>query len=236
MCLVIGDTEMSKVLVNNHAIVIPGEKLAEGNYKYGDGVIHEGDNYYASILGLFQDKGDFIHVKSLKGKYIPRPGDLVVGQVTEVGLVNWLVDIGSPYIAVMTAGNASDRRFDPVKNDSRKIFDVGDIILAKILNFDRTRDPQLVANERGLGKLRGGRVVAVEPSHVPRVIGKKGTMINMIKRLTRCQIIIGQNGRIWVNGRKIEEELKAISAFKKIEMEAHTTGLTDRIREMLEQK
>ena len=58
-------------------------------------------------------------------------------------------------------------------------------------------------------------------------------MINMIKRLTRTQIITGQNGRIWVNGKKIEDELKAIQAITKIELEAHTQGLTDRIRDMI---
>jgi len=133
----------------------------------------------------------------------------------------------------LNANNATERRFDPVKDDTRKIFNVGDIILTKIINFDRTRDPSIITNERGLGKLRGGRLIEIEATHIPRVIGKKGTMINMVKRLTRTQIITGQNGRIWVQGKKIDDELKAIEAIRKIELEAHTQGLTDRIREML---
>lgn len=76
-------------------------------------------------------------------------------------------------------------------------------------------------------------MIEIEAAHIPRVIGKKGTMINMIKRLTRTQIITGQNGRIWVQGKKIEDELKAIEAIKKVEREAFTTGLTDRVREFL---
>jgi exosome complex component RRP4 len=224
---------MSKIALENHAIVIPGDLLAEGTIRYGEGVIKRGNFYYSTVVGLFQDKGDFIQVKSLKGKYLPRPGDLVIGKVVEVGLTNWIIDIGSPYYAVLLANNATEKRFDPVKDDARKIFSVGDIILTKIISFDRTRDPQVITNERGLGKLRGGRIIEIEAAHIPRVIGKKGTMINMVKRLTRTQIITGQNGRIWIQGKKNEDELKAIESIKKIELEAHTQGLTDRIRDML---
>ncbi len=227
---------MSEIFFENHAIVVPGDKLATGNYKYGDGVIKQNNNYYATVVGLFRDRGDYIYVKSLKGKYVPRSGDLVIGLVVEVGLTNWIIDIGSPYIGVLTSANATTKRFDPVKADARKIFDVGDIILAKIIAFDRTKDPNLSTKERGLGKLRGGRVIEIEPAHIPRVIGKKGSMINMIKRLTRCQIITGQNGRIWVQGKKIQDELRAIEAMKKIEREAHTHNLTNRINEFLSNK
>ncbi len=224
---------MSVIKVKNHEIVIPGDLLAEGNFKYGEGVIRKGNVYYSTLVGLFQDKGEFIQVKSLKGKYIPRPGDLVIGKIVEVGLTNWIVDVGAPYSAVLLANNATEKRFDPVKDDTRKIFDIGDIILTKIASFDRTRDPSILTNERGLGKLRGGRVIEIEAAHIPRVIGKKGTMINMVKRLTRTQIITGQNGRIWIQGKKPEDEIKAIESITKIELEAHTQGLTDRIRDML---
>ncbi|NPD87274.1 MAG: KH domain-containing protein [Asgard group archaeon] len=224
---------MSKIALENHAIVIPGDILAEGNVRYGEGIIKRGDYYYSTVVGLFQDKGDFIQVKSLKGKYVPRSGDLVIGKIIEVGLTNWIIDIGSPYFAVLLANNATEKKFDPVKDDARRIFNVGDIILTKIVSFDRTRDPQVITNERGLGKLRGGRIIEIEAAHIPRVIGKKGTMINMVKRLTRTQIITGQNGRIWIQGKKKEDELKAIESIKKIELEAHTQGLTDRIRDML---
>jgi exosome complex component RRP4 len=224
---------MSKIAVANHDIVIPGDLLAEGDLKYGEGVIKRGSEYYSTVVGLFQDKGDYIQVKALKGKYIPRPGDLVIGKIIEVGLTSWLVDIGSPYFAFLNANNATERKFDPVKDDTRKIYGIGDIILTKIASFDRTKDPSVITNERGLGKLRGGRIIEIEAAHIPRVIGKKGTMINMVKRLTRTQIITGQNGRIWIQGKKTEDELKAIETIRKIELEAHTQGLTDRIRDML---
>lgn len=227
---------MSKTLIENHDIVVPGALLAEGSYKYGDGITRKGDNYFATVVGLFLDKGEFIQVKALKAKYLPRPGDLVIGKVVEISLTSWTVDIACPYIAILSANNALEKRFDSVQDDVRKIFDIGDIILTKIFAFDRTRDPSLVTNERGLGKLRGGRIIEIESAHIPRVIGKKGTMINMIKRLTRTQIITGQNGRIWVQGKKTEDEQRAIEALRKIEREAFTQNLTNRIQSFLSEK
>jgi exosome complex component RRP4 len=65
------------------------------------------------------------------------------------------------------------------------------------------------------------------------VIGKKGSMISMIKQETGCHIILGQNGVILVTGKNPEDEELAIMAIHKIEEEAHTTGLTDRILQMI---
>jgi len=58
-------------------------------------------------------------------------------------------------------------------------------------------------------------------------------MISMLKQETGCQIEIGQNGRILVNGKTPEDERLGVMAIRKIEQEAHTTGLTDRVTEML---
>jgi exosome complex component RRP4 len=60
-------------------------------------------------------------------------------------------------------------------------------------------------------------------------------MVNMILRETRCNITIGQNGRILINGRTREQEEMAVSTIQKIEREAHISGLTNRVQEYLKQ-
>ncbi len=45
--------------------------------------------------------------------------------------------------------------------------------------------------------------------------------------------IIGQNGIIWIDGSERDVNLMA-DMINMIERESHTTGLTDRVREMLE--
>jgi len=77
-------------------------------------------------------------------------------------------------------------------------------------------------------------LVEITPTKVPRLIGKKGSMINMIKDHTKCEVVVGQNGLVWVKG-KPEMERVVEKVIKTIEAEAHTSGLTDRVREMLNQ-
>jgi exosome complex component RRP4 len=57
----------------------------------------------------------------------------------------------------------------------------------------------------------------------------------MIKQETNCQIILGLNGTILVTGKTIADEELAMRVIKKIEEESHTTGLTDRITQLLKE-
>jgi len=55
----------------------------------------------------------------------------------------------------------------------------------------------------------------------------------MVKDATRCNISVGQNGLIWIDGEPVDE-LLAIQTIRKIERESHMSGLTDKIKEFLE--
>jgi len=114
-----------------------------------------------------------------------------------------------------------------------EILEVGDMVLAQVLAFDRTRDPLLTIKGPGLGKISNGRVVQIAAAKIPRLIGRKGSMISMLKRETGCQITVGQNGIALVWGKSPEAEELAVEAIYMVEREAHTRGLTDRIREMI---
>jgi exosome complex component RRP4 len=48
-------------------------------------------------------------------------------------------------------------------------------------------------------------------------------------------MIVGQNGCIWFKGNNFEDEFLVLQAIEKIDREAHTTGLTDRVKEFLEE-
>jgi exosome complex component RRP4 len=90
-------------------------------------------------------------------------------------------------------------------------------------------------NESGLRRLEGGHLVEVSHSKVPRVIGKGGSMIQMIQTMTDCRIFVGQNGRIWIDG-ELPNMLVAEGAIRMIAAEAHTNRLTERVKEFLENK
>jgi exosome complex component RRP4 len=54
----------------------------------------------------------------------------------------------------------------------------------------------------------------------------------MLKKETNCSIFVGQNGRIWIDGKDEDVELLS-KALRKIELEAQRSGLTDRIYNFL---
>lgn len=221
------------ILVEKNDIVVPGQHLAEGDFVNSDGVMKEGKNFYSTLVGVFVPRDKKLLVRPLKGMYSPSIGDMVIGYIEDVGLTSWSVNIRSPYSGVLLASNAVRGRFDPIRDDARRIFDIGDVIKAEIVSFDRTRDPQLVSKYAGLGKLFGGRVFETNPNHIPRIIGRKGSMISMIKKLTNSKIIIAKNGRVWVKARSTEDEDRVINAINQISREAHVRGLTDRISNLL---
>jgi len=221
------------LLVKNNGIVVPGEQVAEGEYKANQGVFQSEDKFYSTLTGLLIVSGESLRIQPLQGAYAPKVGDLVIGKITDAGLTSWKVDIGGAYEAILAVSNATSRRFDPIRDDTRRIYEVGDVIRAKIISFNRTKDPSLLTRERGLGKLHDGRVIEVSPVHISRIIGRRGSMIAMVKRMTKTRILVGQNGRVWISGNTREEEILAIRAIEKIDREAHTTGLTERVSELL---
>jgi exosome complex component RRP4 len=57
-------------------------------------------------------------------------------------------------------------------------------------------------------------------------------MVSMLKKETNCEIFVGQNGRIWINGKDSEMDLLN-EAIELIMKHSHTSGLTERISHFL---
>ncbi|MEM3955575.1 MAG: exosome complex RNA-binding protein Rrp4 [Candidatus Bathyarchaeia archaeon] len=222
-----------KVYFENRQIVTPGDLLAEGDYVAGNNTHKIGNKIYASRLGLVEYQGKTVQVIALNTVYIPSPGDQVIGRIEDLNINGWIVDINSPYKALLRVSDAINKPFRQQKDDLTSLLDVGDLILAKVIAFDRTMDPLLSIREAGLGKITHGQIVKVSPAKIPRIIGRKASMINLLKKETECKITVGQNGIILVSGPSPDHEKLAILAIEKIAQEAHTSGLTDRIAEMI---
>lgn len=217
-------------------LVTPGDLLAEGAYVVGENTYKEDKKIFASRLGLVEYEDKKVNVVALRAFYIPRLGDTVIGTIVEVGFNGWMVDINSPYRAILRASDVLSRPFRPQENDLFKVLDAGDLVIAKIIAYDRAHDPQLTVSEPGLGKITRGQVVKITPTKIPRLIGRKGSMISIIKQETGCHIILGHNGTILITGKSLEDEQLAIMAINKIEEESHTSGLTDRIAQMIKEE
>lgn len=220
----------------NRELVIPGDLIAKGDYLEGENTFRMNDEIYATRLGLVNHSNKKVSVIALRSFYVPSVNDIVIGKIIEVGIRGWTVEINSPFLALLRGFDAFSKPFNPKNDELTSILDIGDLVLAKIIAYDRTRDPLLTIREHGLGKVRGGQIVVVTPTKIPRVIGRKGSMINMLKNETGCHITVGQNGVILVKGRNPVMENIVIKAIKMIEREAHTTGLTDRVTDMIKKE
>lgn len=233
-----------KVLVADRQIVRPGDCLAvldkeesipekEIRYLPDRHVYIRGNRVYSDVVGVVNVNEGSINVVPLEGVYIPRKDDAVIGIVADVGLSHWVIDIRAPYKAILPAGDVIEG-FNPVTHNLRNYLDVGDYVLAKIATLDRLRDPLLTVKGKGLGKIVDGFVIEIKPSKVARVIGKRGSMYNVLTGMTKCELVVGMNGYLWAkcpDERALEVLIKAIRI---IENKAHMRGLTEEIKLFIE--
>lgn len=224
---------MSKINVNDKEISVPGEILAVGmDILPGSGAYREGEKIIAKRLGLVMIEGRTIKLIPLSGRYIPKTGDTILCKVIDVGFNGWRLDTNSAYSAMMSMKDATSD-FIARGANLTQYYDLGDYIVCKIVNVTSQKLIDVTMKGPGLRKLKGGRIIEVDPNKVPRIIGKQGSMVVMIKDATKCNITVGQNGLIWIDGEPINE-LLAIQTIRKIEKESHTSGLTEKIKEFLE--
>jgi exosome complex component RRP4 len=221
------------LLVKDKQVVVPGDVLADDiGFIPGFGTYRNSHNLVCSRLGLVNLEGKVVKIIPLSGKYLPRRNDIVVGRVFDILMAGWRVDINSPYSAVLSSKETPE--FIERNEDLSRHFDLDDHLVCKVTNVTSQNLVDVSCRDQGLRKLRGGRILPVNTHKVPRIIGKKGSMVSMIKQATGCRIIVGQNGLVWIDGEPDKENI-AVNAIRKIEEESHMPGLTDRMKTYLEE-
>jgi len=222
------------IYVKDWDIVVPGDLLAEGDYTAGPYVYKEDNKLYSTTIGIVEQRKGTIRVVPLQGPYIPKVGDIVIGVVVDISPTAYVVDINSSYKAILQASEVVPPKRNVLAEDLTKYLDVGDVIVCKVMRFDKYSDVLLTCKGKDLGKIEGGRLVKITPAKIPRLIGRKGSMVNLIKKETGCKMVIGQNGYIWIKGKDKKLEALAEKAIRKVEREAHMSGLTQRVQNMLQ--
>jgi len=213
--------------------VVPGDKITEGNVRPSMTVIKVGNSIIATRIGIAEAGRDGIKVIPLSGVYIPRVNDIVIGKITDHSSLSWEVDINSCFSGHLPAQDVFGRDFSPARDDMGRQLAIGDLITARIMVFDRTRDPMLTIQDKDLGKIPRGEFLKISATRVPRLIGKRGSMIQTIEQATQTRVLIGQNGIVVVTGRNPEGIKLAVRAIRMVEEEAHTSNLTQRVKVLL---
>ncbi len=221
---------------NRRKYVIPGDVITTGPFRPEQNVILEGNKIISTMIGVTEIYDDSVKVISLTGKYIPKINDLVIGKVLSHTSLSWELYINSCYVGFLPAQDVFGRDFSAHADELTSKLKAGDLVAARIANFDRTRDPLVTIADRDLGKIESGDLVKISPSKVPRLIGKRGAMIQAIETATDAIITIGQNGWVVVSCENPEGLLKAKKAIQMVNEQAHVANLADQVNEMLESK
>lgn len=198
---------------------MPGEELASAEKKKkGDNTYIENGKVISEVFGVLNESNNYLNVNPLGGRYTPRENDKVIGIVIKTKYKGCILEMNSAYTGYMSTDEDSD-------------YSVGDVALAKITEVNEVKN----VDASDIMKLYDGKLVEMTPSLIPRLIGREGSMISMIKDKTGCTIFVGRNGRLWIKGEK-EQVRNVEEAVKIIEREAPTSGLTKRIEKFLEEK
>jgi len=209
-------------------VVIPGDLLANDPRQAGQGTYVENGRVYSNFYGLV-DRKDRVRVIPLQGKYIPGRRDLIIGKVSDITNANWIINMNSPYDGLLHVSEVPDR----IDNaEMGKYLGMGVTALFMVVDVSPSMKVELTLKERECRSLRTGRLVEIHHTKIPRVIGRSGSMISMIKNELDIEVIVGKNGLIWMDGDPDRLDI-AEKTLKTIEREAHTFGLTDRSKEFI---
>ncbi|MCL1810841.1 MAG: exosome complex RNA-binding protein Rrp4 [Methanomassiliicoccaceae archaeon] len=212
-------------------IVVPGDLLDDSGMDAGNNAYVLNGKVYAGVLGVRNAHNDTVGVIPLGGRYMPVTGDTVIGIIEDIGPSNWLVNINAPYPAPL---HVNEVPWKVEFGDTSKYLNVGNVVMLKVLMVDESKKIQVTMKDSGLRRIEGGQLVEMPHSKVSRVIGKSGSMIQMIKNLTDCRMFVGQNGRIWIDGDENAEI--AVEAVRIIEREAQSSNLTERVENFIKSR
>jgi len=199
--------------------VLPGDVITTAPLRLQANVTLEGKRIISTAIGLSDVSYDSVRVIPLSGIYLPKVDDLVIGMIKYIHGNSWFADINSCYEGMLLAKDVFGRGSNATLGEMKASLDKSDLILARIANSDRTREPLLSISGQNLGKIDSGELVKISPTKIPRLIN--------------ATITIGQNGLIVVSSDETNGLLKALAAIRMVEEQAHLADLTDKVKKML---
>ena len=214
--------------------VLPGDFITTAPLRLHGNVVLDGKRVISTAIGLSDVSTDSVRVIPLTGVYLPKIDDLVIGIIQYISGNSWFADINSCYQGMLLGQDVFGRGSYPTKSEMKERLVKGDIIFARIANSDRQREPLISIADKNLGKIDSGELVKISPTKIPRLIGKHGSMIQTIEASTNATITVGQNGLIVVSCDETNGLLKALTAVRMVDEQAHIVDLTDRVKKMLE--
>ncbi|KAJ4968355.1 hypothetical protein NE237_015056 [Protea cynaroides] len=160
----------------------------------------------ATLCGVVERVNKLVYVRSLRARYKPEIGDIIVGRVIEIAPKRWRLEINFSQDAVLmlSSMNLPDgiqrRRTAVDELNMRSIFEENDVVCAEVRGFQHDGSLHLQARSQKYGKLERGQLLTVPPYLVKR---RKQHFHHLEKYAV--DLILGCNGFIWV-GEHVERD------------------------------
>jgi len=211
-------------------IVVPGETIVSGNeFLPGDGAYRDGEDIVAERYGIMNIFEKHIRVVPVSGAYYPRRGNTIIGTIVDITFNGWLIDFGGAQNAFLPVAEVP--RYVN-KNEMAEFLDFGESVIVKVWDV-KSRGVDASMKMRGFGKIEGGMIISIGPNKVPRVIGREGSMVKMIKGATGCDVTVGQNGKVWISGKDTDSEVATRKIVEFIADNATINGLTEKVEKFI---
>lgn len=220
----------NKMNTEERQMVVPGEVIISGNeYLPGDGAYREGSDVIAGRFGIRNISDKHVRVVPVGGAYSPRRGNTIIGTIVDITFNGWLIDFGGAQNAFLPVAEVP-RYIN--RDELRDFLDFGEAVVVKVWDV-KGRGVDVSMKMRGFGKLEEGMLMNVNPNKVPRIIGKEGSMVKLIKEATGCDITVGQNGKVWMRGSSIEAEMNTKKIVEYVVKNSTAAGLTNAVEEYI---
>ncbi|MCL4138546.1 UNVERIFIED_CONTAM: hypothetical protein GTU68_041485 [Idotea baltica] len=215
--------ERAKVLKT----VLPGDLVLEVDLSttqekifLGPGLRWYENKVRATRVGLLKRDGkNLYYVDTMQKRYIPQKREFVIGIVTKKKGEKYLMDIGGHEQATI-----SYLAFENASKKTRKELKLGDLVYGQLLVANKDMEPELVCidiynRSVGMGPLPEGGLLFTVPLHVARsIIDPQNPYLLEIARQISYSIVVGFNGRVYVNSSSQAKMVAIMHAIKLLEL------------------
>ncbi|XP_018715512.2 exosome complex component RRP4 homolog [Eucalyptus grandis] len=170
----------------------------EDGFLKGHGTTELNGEVVATVCGVVERVNKLVYVRTLRARYKPEVGDIIVGRVIEVAPKRWRLDINYSQDAVLMLSsiNLPDgiqrRRTAEDELNMRSIFEENDVICAEVRGFQHD-GLHLQARSQKYGKLQRGQLLSI-PSYLVKRRKQHWHHLDEYG----IDLILGCNGFVWV--------------------------------------
>ncbi|XP_027842713.1 exosome complex component RRP40 [Aphis gossypii] len=214
-------------LVDFNDVVLPGNDVSDIVFKgdtckrsektIGPGLKSANNKIIVCNGGVLRSKDDkYFWIEFSKKKYSPAKDDVVVGIVAAKTSEMYKVDIGASELATLPY-----LAFTNATKKNRPEIKVGNVVAAKVKVATPFMESEIscveYANSIILGQLENGFLFNVSLNYALRLRKSSSKLLYHLGQMVPYEIVIGVNGKIWINSASIRTTIAIGNAVMKAE-------------------